>query len=110
MAKTIKTTVVGGYDSQTYNVEIVRGESIRLFGGSRGEAFDRTYRIGDHAEYHSYNFSYHGPIVSIGEKTVTIAEPYRDAKKHRLSLERFCWRNWDWSLEYAREQYANWSD
>jgi hypothetical protein len=56
-----------------------------------GSSFD----VGDTAEYDSFNLSYCGVITQITEKSVTIvAYPgSRNAVKHRLNLEQFCWRN-----------------
>lgn len=61
----------------------------------------RSFRVGDTAEYHSYNFSYTGQITSITEKGVSIVA-YPDspsARVHRLDLYNFCWRNEDFDLE-----------
>lgn len=53
---------------------------------------DITCRIGDLAEYHSYNLSYIGRIVSITDKTVTIKD---SDETRRLKLDEFCWRNYN---------------
>jgi hypothetical protein len=56
------------------------------------------------AEYDSFNLSYYGPIAGITDKTVTIAEPYGNPRKHRLKLSEFIWRNYDFDLnETARK-------
>lgn len=64
--------------------------------------------IGDIAEYDSWNLSYTGIIRQITEKTVTI-EAYSgtsNAKKHRLKLETFAWRNYRFNAErIARENF-----
>jgi hypothetical protein len=49
------------------------------------------FRIGDYAEYDSYNLSYLGPIQSITEKTVTIRDI--SGKNKRLKIYNFAWRN-----------------
>ena len=56
-----------------------------------------TFALGDEAEYGSYNLSYTGTITKITEKCVTIvAYPNSNmSRTHRLSLNEFCWRNWD---------------
>lgn len=99
------------------NAEIVKGKTIRLFGTyrscfSRGDekTFDRTFKIGDLAEYDSYNFSYHGTIVAIGEKTVSIRAYDNDKHVKRLDLYTFTWRNWDLDLEKAAKRRSDWSD
>lgn len=99
--------------------DIVAGESIRLYGtrspGSRrdplDETYDRTFKIGDQAEYRSCNYSCYGPIVGITTKTVTIAvrQHNRDekAKLHRLSIHEFNWRNRHFDLEKRAEGSAD---
>lgn len=64
--------------------------------------------VGDEAEYGSYNLSYTGTITKITEKCVTIvAYPGSSmARPHRLSLEEFCWRNFDFdAVETARRNH-----
>tara|TARA_R110002020_G_scaffold220424_4_gene428359 strand:+ start:114 stop:470 length:357 start_codon:yes stop_codon:yes gene_type:complete len=51
---------------------------------------ERTFKIGDKAEYDSYNLSYYGPIVSITKKNVIIDD---HGKRRRLPFETFHWRN-----------------
>lgn len=78
-----------------YAVEVVPKYSVSVT--RKGEATIH-FAIGDWAEYDSYNLHYTGRIVSIGRKTVTI-EAYPDtinAKRHRLKLSTFAWRNWDY--------------
>lgn len=94
-----------------FSVEIRKNESIRVFGSRSGKAFDITFRMGDLAEYDSYNLSYCGKIVGIGEKTVTIVEPYFNApKRHRLNLYKFAWRNYDFDLAAIQKRNSEWSD
>jgi len=90
--------------------EIVRNKSIRLYGTrwantSNSCAFDRTFNVGDQAEYDSYNLSYYGEIVSITEKSVTIREKYSD-RKRRLKLDIFFWRNYNFNLAETQEKNA----
>lgn len=74
------------------------GASIVVYGVNRNhvrgpQLVHKTFSIGDDAEYDSYNISYVGQIVSIGEKTVTI----RDGQTvRRLSVAEFAWRNKDY--------------
>jgi hypothetical protein len=87
-----------------YNAEIVKQKSIRIFGlytnRTNGAVnFDKTFEIGDSAEYDSYNLNYVGRIVKIGEKTVTIKHYDHSRKVSQLSLYEFCWRNWDFDAE-----------
>lgn len=84
-----------------HQATIVVGESITLHGEHKKSEgiyalYNRTFRLGDTAEYDSFNLSYTGEIVSIGEKSITV----RDGKKlHRLSIYEFDWRNFDLNLE-----------
>lgn len=92
-----------GWNGESFNdlnahAEIVKNQYIRLYVTHPDDdsviLIERTYRLGDQAEYDSYNLSYYGPIVAIGEKTVTISEPYHGSKRRfRLSLEKFFGRN-----------------
>lgn len=95
------------YFGETYNVEIEPKKSIRIYGNYKGnnKAFNITFKIGDKAEYDSYNLKYIGEIVSIGEKTVTIDPGHRD-KKSRLSLAEFCWRNHNFDAERIAKENA----
>lgn len=96
--------------------DIVPGESIRLFGtrwpdSSHAVAYDRTFKLGEMAEYGSYNLSYYGVITKITEKTVFIEERVgRQKTIHRLDIAEFEWRNWSFDLAEAQKRNANWSD
>lgn len=81
--------VPGGYDSITIH-KAQKDGSIKQ---------GVTLRVGDEAEYDSYNLSYTGTITKITEKAVTIvAYPgSRMARTHRLDLNAFCWRNFDFN-------------
>jgi hypothetical protein len=70
--------------------------------------FDRTFAVGDQAEFDSYNLSYYGPIVGIGRATVTVQKGYtRTHDRARLDLYRFAWRNWNFDVNrVARENAA----
>ena len=92
------------------HAEIVVGESIRLFGTAPGEkTYDITFRIGDEAEYDSYNFAYTGKIVSIGEKMIGI-QPDRSKRVHRLDIAYFADRNWDFDAAAIAERNARTSE
>jgi len=87
-----------------YHADIVPRQSIRIFGVYRNhvngpQTFDQTFRIGDWAEYGSYNLKYNGRVVAIGPKTVTIKHYERTADVSRLDLHTFAWRNWDFNSE-----------
>lgn len=122
----MKTIAVGRptFESQVYNVDIEPRQSIRLYGAYQNHCdyiknadgthtrieqpkpFDITFKIGDVAEYDSYNLKYLGKIVSIGEKTVTIDAHGTGERMKRLDLWHFAWRNWDFDLETIRAHNA----
>lgn len=78
------------------------GKSIAVSFDGRPE---NVFKVGDMAEYDSWNLSYYGTIYRITEKTVTIVERFGD-KSHRLTIEQFCNKNWNWSLEETKEKDA----
>lgn len=103
-----------------YNVDIVKNESIRIYGVRRNQdsvlnpgtmrydridkVFDITFKVGDKAEYNSYNTPFIGTITAIGEKTVKIAHYEQNTQ---LDLYTFCWRNYDFNLAQAMDEIAN---
>jgi len=106
----MKTTVKMGHSKQEYEVEVNKGASIRVtttiaaFHTLPQVTHDVTFKIGDQAEYGSYNLIYYGKIKSITEKTVTIIE--RNGTGHRLSLAEFAWRNYNFQLERVAQENA----
>lgn len=113
-----------------HHAEIVPGKSIRLFGlvkaGQRyvkdpisgrmlpceEHVYLKDFSVGDVAEYDSFNMSYTGRIVSITEKGVTIEEQVgcRGVRRHRLDLETFDRRNWDFDAEETARRNSEWRD
>jgi len=93
-----------------HKAEIAPGQYVRLYGQEWNHInapvdFDKTFKIGDEAEYDSYNLKYTGKIISIGPGTVTI-EAYPDSnlsKKYRLNIYTFSWRNWDFNSKKTAE-------
>jgi len=87
-----------------YSVDLVKGKSITVRNDKTGSL--NEFKLGDMAEYDSYNLSYYGPIVAITDKRVTIvcrhdAKKYaagEKVKKHSLDLYKFCWRNHNFDL------------
>ena len=98
----MKTIVKMSHSAQEYEVDVEKGKIIRVkttipaFHTLPQETHDVAFKIGDQAEYGSYNLSYYGKITSITEKTVTIKED--DGTGHRLSLAEFAWRNYRFDL------------
>lgn len=85
-----------------YHAEIIPGKSIRIFGTygnhiNGPQTFDKTFKIGNSAEYDSYNLKYTGPIVKISKASVTINGKDTMRGNKRLDLNTFCWRNWDFN-------------
>jgi hypothetical protein len=109
-----------GQITEGANADIVPGKSIRLHGvgltryipgsfhtpGSWSEPlpYDRTFNIGDTAEYDSYNLHYTGTIISIAGKTVAIQEDGVRGKLHRLTITEFSRRNRDLDLVAIEER------
>ena len=84
-----------------YKVDVKRNESISIF--ENGEC-TASFKMGDTAEYGSYNLHYLGQIIQISETSVTIEEPYKmyghdHGRRHRLHMNEFCWRNSGFDLD-----------
>ena len=107
----MKTIVKMSHSAQEYEVDVEKGKIIRVkttipaFHTLPQETHDVAFKIGDKAEYGSYNLIYYGKIVSITEKTVTIDDGY-SGKKHRLSLAEFAWRNDRFDLARVAQENA----
>jgi len=105
---------------RNYKVELIRHKSIKVTNTENGKS--ASFNMFDLAEYDSYNLSYLGHIIGITEKTVTIVEEHcynkwkaiqagEYTKKnewdgpaiHRLKLDSFAWRNYDFNLEKTRK-------
>lgn len=87
------------------DAEIVRNESIHMIGTHNGRPVDITFRVGDLAEYDSYNLHYLGTIEKITDKCVTIKPRYNN-RVRRLSLYEFMWRNRNFDLEAITRRNA----
>lgn len=91
-----------------HKAQVTPGEMIRLFGTTTYHVtdiahHDRTFKVGDIAVYGGYNLVYTGLIVAITPKTVTIES---HGTKHRLSLEKFEWQNYNFDEEETQKQNA----
>ncbi len=71
-----------------------------------------SFKLGDTAEYDSYNLAYMGTITKITAKTVEITAHHgtSNAKVHRLSIYNFDWRNYDFDLEANCKRNSEWTD
>ncbi len=93
------------------HADVIPGVSVRLYGVNRNhvkgpQSYDVTFKLGETAEYDSYNLSYYGAIVAISAKTITIREPYgSQARNRRLTLSEFNWRNFNFDV--AKESARN---
>ena len=99
--KTVQPTTI-----DNHNAVIIPGKSIRIFGIYNNhingpQKFNKLFKVGDRAEYDSYNLMYVGTIVAIGKTSVTIEDM---GERKRLDLYSFCWRNWDFNLEKIERQ------
>lgn len=109
-----------------HHAVIVPGESIALYGTEtkvrharladgtfdyhhEQVPYERRFRIGDDAEYNSYNLVFFGPIVAIGAQTITIRDKH-STRNHKLDLATFSRRNRDFSVEAATKRNAEWTD
>lgn len=75
-------------------------KSIRIVGKYVGRIYDRTYYVGDNAEYKSYNYGWFGPIESISKSYVSIKVD-DSSRNTRLNFYRFTTHNYD--FDAARE-------
>jgi hypothetical protein len=87
------------------------GKQITLWGVDRNNVkgfrpYRIEFKIGDAAEYDSFNLSYTGTIVAIGAKTVSIQHE-RGGKITRLSIHEFSWRNNDFDAVKIAEQNSD---
>jgi len=107
-----KETASAIADGNTHHADVIPGKSIRIFGVYRNHTngpqnYDRTFNIGDWAEYDSYNLNYTGKIVAIGKNFVTIDASDTGRSCKRLDLHTFSWRNWDFDLKKIAEHNFN---
>ena len=102
-------TVKNSWGSDTYTMDVEPKKSIRLYGTYYNMqppcAYDITFKIGDKAEWGSYNLTYTGTIVSIGEKTVTIQHKVF-TERTRLDFAEFAWRNFNFNAEKISRENA----
>ena len=93
MAKSFTVTL-----GKTSWAVVTPGESITLVTNDTDDELDipvlkeRTFEIGDAAEYDSFNLSYFGPIKSITKKNVIVQHKY-SKKTTRMPFVNFHWRN-----------------
>jgi hypothetical protein len=102
--KSKRTGIVYGPEPTGFGAAVVAGVSITAAKmtekGKVGKS--KTYKVGDLAEYDSFINQFWGPIVEITNKSVTILNQ-DGVKKHRLSIYKFVWRNWDFDPKTANQ-------
>lgn len=97
-----------------HHVDIVPRQSIRLYGhdwkwdSQEKTPYDITFKIGDKAEYDSYNLHYIGVIEGIGEKRVRIRDD--SGRVHQLEIADFSWRNRGFDMAKLEKANAEWLD
>lgn len=94
---------------------VTAGESVRVvsldLGRDRSVGIDvREFRVGDQAEFDSYNLSYYGPIVSVTAKTVVIDKRRSPGETARMKVGDFAQTNRDFDLAAARKRNAEYMD
>lgn len=104
------------YEGRTavgHHAAVEPGKRIVLWGINRNSVrngfipYRIEFKIGDVAEYDSFNLVYTGTIVAIGEKTVTIEN---HGRKYRLSIFLFSQKNYDFDLAAIRKRNSEWMD
>jgi hypothetical protein len=104
-----KSTTLGELTAAVVTV----GEGVRTVGLKTNSVHGpsvvvREYRVGDQAEYDSYNLVYFAPIAKVTAKTVEIVAYGKE--KHRLTLAKFVDKNFDFDLAAARKRNDAWMD
>lgn len=95
-----------------HGVTVLPGDSLVIWGVDHNRvggpvAYDRSFAVGDVAEYDSYNLSYTGVIKSITAKTVTIVD---GSLTRRLATGDFARRNRHFTIEASAKRNASWMD
>ncbi len=96
-----------------HSAAVLDRDSIRIWGidtnRTKGAVeYDRTFNVGDQAEYDSYNTSFYGEIVQITAKRVTIRTIYGKVK--HLKIGDFARRNRHFTVAAAEQRNASWCD
>jgi len=94
------------------HADVIPGASVVLHGVNCNHvdgpvAYRREFRVGDLAEFDSFNLSYYGRILAIGAKTVTIETDGLRRGAQRLDLAEFSRRNHDFDAVKAGERNAD---
>jgi len=94
----------------SYNLYVVPGQSVEIHTHrAGGELVDvRVFRVGDIAEYDSYNLAYTAKISGITAKNVIFdaRDTCARGKTKRLKIENFAWRNHDFDAVKTANENA----
>jgi len=93
----VKIVLFGSEDRSDY----VKGENGKFVRVAKTHEYRIEFKVGDPAEYDSYNLKYLGVITSITEKTVSIKD---GNTVRRLSIYEFDFRNYDFNQEIINKQ------
>ena len=86
---------------------LISKDKIVLYGYKKNyqhntkESYTTVFKVGDQAEYDSWNLQYLGTITKITDKAVTIVA-YKGSNNetvHRLDIHKFARKNYDFNLE-----------
>lgn len=91
-------------------VTVTAGESVRIvrldLGHTSTGVTVREFKVGDEAEFDSYNLSYFGKILSVTAKTVVVDKRRNAGETARMSIAAFAERNHDFDPAAARKRNA----
>jgi len=86
-----------------FEADIKKGESISIRKLENGDSYTgvKTFKVGDVAEYDSWNLTYCGTIIKITDKTVTfdtngLYDQMTEVDVKRLDMYEFARRNIDY--------------
>jgi hypothetical protein len=109
--KRAKTIEIRNIRGNAYHADVIPKKSIRLHGFEHNSTtphdYDITFNVGDVAVYGSYNLTYTGKIVSIGEKTVKINHGSRSTV---LKFDDFNFWNNNFDAAKIAKHNAEWMD
>lgn len=108
MKITVQTKARKHYPSRDteYQVDLERNHSVIIY---KNGQVSNSFKMGDEAEYGSYNLIYTGKITRITPKAIQItAYPGTSSeRRHNLSLNEFCWRNYNFNAERVAAHNIN---
>lgn len=90
-------------------IRIVGARSGRYYTNGQDRTHDITFKVGDTAEWGSYNLTYTGTITKITGKRVFIRK-YDNAPQKSFTIEGFVQTNWDFDLKEIQKRNSQWMD